>query len=174
MLSLRLLSLDDREAFYKAFNEPWESHFDFIHYWESLADMNFDKYVAMSPGFSQGLHIPKEHVPAILLFAFNELGEIVGRTSIRYELTEQLLKEGGHIGYGVCPSHRRKGYATEILKLSLNWVKSNLPNINKVLVTCDDGNIGSQKTIESNNGELENIIEVGKGHRKMRYWISLL
>ena len=173
MLTLRLLSLEDREAFYKALNDQWEGDFDFVHYWESLAGEDFEKYVKISPGFSRGLHIPNGHVSATLLFAFNETGEIVGRTSIRHALTEHLLKQGGHIGYGVCPRHRRKGYATEILRLSLDWVKANLIDIDKVLVTCNEGNIGSQKTIENNNGELENIIDIGGNSRKMRYWISI-
>lgn len=172
-LKLRLLNLDDKEAFTQAMSENWESNFDFIHYWETLANKSFEKYVEIAPEFSKGKHIPEGHVPATLLFAFNESGEIVGRTSIRHELTEFLLKAGGHIGYGVCPSHRRKGYATEILKLSLDWVRENLPKVDRVLVTCDEGNVGSQKTIEKNGGELENILDAGSGDMKMRFWISL-
>ncbi len=173
VIELRFLENKDKEVFFKAFNEKWESNFDFVHYWESLAKEDFERYVQISPEFSRGKYIPVEHVPCSLLFAFNKHGEIVGRTSIRHEMTEHLLKVGGHIGYGVCPSHRRNGYATEILKESIKYIKSNFPAIGKVLVTCDEGNIGSQKTIEKNDGILEDIIDIGDTTRKMRFWINL-
>ena len=91
-------------------------------------------------------------MPVSFLFAFNNLGEIVGRTSIRHRNDHNLIKYGGHIGYGVCPKYRKQGYATEILKESLLFVKKNLPDLKRVLVTCDEGNIGSQKTIEEMEG----------------------
>ena len=110
---------------------------------------------------------------ASFLFAFNCNGDLVGRTSIRHVLTEHLLKVGGHIGYGVAPKYRRKGYATEILKESLNYVQTHLPEIKKVLVTCDQDNVGSRKTIENNNGILENIFKTTTDVNKMRYWINI-
>lgn len=169
---LRYLTLTDKEEFFCAFNEKWEENFDFIHYWESLANSSFEKYIEIAPGFVKGEYIPSEHAPCCMLFAFNGEGKIVGRTSIRIELNDHLLKVGGHIGYGVCPSFRRRGYATQILKESLNYVRDNINGLKKVLVTCDEDNIGSRKTITKNGGELENIIEIG-GVRKMRFWINL-
>lgn len=172
-ITLRHLTLEDKELFTKANNEAWEDNFDFAHYWESIANQSFETFIKVVPEFSEGLHIPKEHVPCTFLFAFNENDELVGRTSLRHELTDFLLKAGGHIGYGVVPSQRKKGYATLILEETLNYTKEHLPNIEKVLVTCDEGNVGSEKTIEKNGGELENIIEVSSGPRKKRYWINL-
>lgn len=43
----------------------------------------------------------------------------------------------------------------------------------EVLLTCDEGNIGSQKTIEKNGGVLENIVDGENSVRKMRFWIEL-
>lgn len=172
-VTLRYLTLNDKELLEKAMSENWESHFDFVHYWDSLAERNFSKFVEIIPQISRGLHLPKGHIPCTFLFAFNENNEIVGRTSIRHTLTDYLLKAGGHIGYGVCPSFRRQGFATAILRESLLWVKINLPHLSQVLVTCDEGNIGSQKTIENNGGILENIIDVGAQFRKMRFWIPI-
>jgi predicted acetyltransferase len=171
-ITLRHLRSDEREKFEQANNADWDG-FDFAHYFESLAENDYEKYISIVPGFSKGEHIPSEHVPCTFLFAFNEQDELVGRTSIRHELTDFLLKAGGHVGYGVVPAHRRKGYATEIMKESLNYIKKNLPELKKILVTCDEGNIGSEKTIEKNGGELENIIDMPSGPRKKRYWINL-
>lgn len=172
-VTLRLLTNKDEEEFFRAYNDSWEESFTFVHYWESLADQNFLRYLEIAPGFSEGKLLPEGHVPAILLFAFNQDGHIVGRASIRFELTDFLLKEAGHIGYGVCPKFRRQGYATAILAESLKFIKARLPRLQKVLVTCDQGNVGSQKTIERNEGVLENILDVGGSVKKMRYWISL-
>lgn len=79
--------------------------------------------------------------------------EYVGRMSIRHELNEWLRNYGGHIGYEIKKSARKKGYATKALKLALIYCKTSL-SLNEVLLTCDDDNIASIKTIEKNNGTL--------------------
>ncbi len=99
----------------------------------------------------------------------NEANQIVGMSNIRHTLTEGLLLEGGHIGYGIRPTFRRRGYATKILELSL--IEAKKLGINKVLVTCDKDNIGSVKTIVKNGGKLwkEHIL---KGVAKLNFWIE--
>jgi predicted acetyltransferase len=79
--------------------------------------------------------------------------------------------QGGHIGYGIRPSERRKGYANNILSAALEITKE--WGLQKVLVVCDKGNIGSEKTIVKNGGilELEYIEENGNTIR--RFWIEL-
>jgi predicted acetyltransferase len=92
--------------------------------------------------------------------------------SIRHELNEFLLRVGGHIGYVVVPEFRRQGYATAILRRSLQIAHETL-GIGRVLVTCDDDNVGSIRTIEKNGGVLENVIsgpDLAKSQR--RYWIE--
>lgn len=168
---LRFLSPEDKVEFFRALNEPWEDSFDFLHYWDSLGENDFSKYIKIIPEVELGKHIPSDHVPSSFLIAFNMSGKIVGRVSIRHFLNKALLEVGGHIGYGVCPSFRKKGYATNILKEALLYLKKIDPKIEKALVTCDDGNIGSQKTIEKNRGELENILQVNNV-KKRRYWIK--
>ena len=73
-------------------------------------------------------------------------GQLVGRTSIRHELNEFLAREGGHIGYGVVAEHRHRGYATAILRISL--IIARAVGIDRVLVTCDEDNVGSAAVIE--------------------------
>lgn len=97
-------------------------------------------------------------------------GVIVGRTSIRYALTDVLREVGGHVGYAVAPEFRRRGYATEILRLSVERLAG--AGVDRVLVTCDDTNLGSIRTIERCGGVLEDVRDVGGSVPKRRYWIE--
>ena len=96
----------------------------------------------------------------------------IGEASIRHQLNAHLLQEGGHIGYGITPSRRRKGYGRRILALAL--VECRRLGIERVLVTCLDANIASARIIEANGGRLENVIDAPSGHGLLRrYWITL-
>lgn len=171
-ITLRFLTINDEKEFMSALRAQW-GDFVFAHYWESIAKENFEYYVNMLPDCAKGKYIQEGHIPFSLLFAFNEKNELVGRSSIRHSLTDFLLKVGGHVGYGVVPKHRQKGYATEILKESLEYIKKELPGIDRVLVTCDEDNVASRKTIIKNRGELENILTLPDKKRKMRFWIPI-
>ena len=98
-------------------------------------------------------------------------GRIVGTISIRHYLNDYLLMHGGHIGYGVRPTERRKGYGVKMLALALE--KCPDFGIEKALVTCDKGNIGSAKTIIKNGGVFENEITEDDGNILQRYWITV-
>ena len=98
--------------------------------------------------------------------------KIVGMLNLRWNLNEWMLTHGGHIGYGVRPTERRKGYNKINLYLSL--LKAKELGIDNVLLTAFDNNPGSIKTIEALGGILENKIEVeGKDSLKGRYWINV-
>lgn len=110
-------------------------------------------------------------VPDTTLFCLDKDRNIfVGAVNIRHVLNDVLLRTGGHIGDGVRPSERRKGYATAMIALALEECKK--LGIKKVLMTCDKNNIGSAKAIIRNGGVLENEIEE-EGHVEQRYWIQL-
>jgi len=98
-------------------------------------------------------------------------GEIIGATNIRHTLNDRLRHDGGHIGYSVRPSQRRKGYATKILALALE--KCYDLGIREVLVTCNKDNIGSAKTIVNNGGVLDSEFLDENGDMAQRYWITL-
>lgn len=109
-------------------------------------------------------------VPSTLYFLVNEKERILGAIHLRHELNEQLLHHGGHIGYGVRPSERQKGYASLMLRLLLDRIKDE--GFTKVLLTCDDDNISSYLTIEANGGILFDKVEY-EGKLSRRYWIFL-
>ena len=94
----------------------------------------------------------------------------VGAVNIRHYLNEALLLNGGHIGDGVRPSERRKGVATQMIRLALEECK--ILGIDRVLMVCDKENIGSAKSILKNGGVLENEVVVD-GVIEQRYWITL-
>jgi predicted acetyltransferase len=97
-------------------------------------------------------------------------GKIVGRVSIRHDLSEFLRNYGGHVGYGVLPNFQRRGYATEILRQALVIARS--IDIVRVLVTCDDDNIGSIRTIEKHGGVFDSFTQHPDDEmRTRRYWI---
>jgi predicted acetyltransferase len=95
-----------------------------------------------------------------------KLDRFLGRISLRHELTEVLLEWGGHIGYVVRPSARRRGHASAALSGMLDVCRER--GIDPVLVTCDVDNTGSRRTIEAAGGRYEDT-RMGK----LRYWIDL-
>ncbi len=90
--------------------------------------------------------------------------DYLGRIALRHRLTGGLRETGGHIGYDVRPSARRRGHATAMLRAVLPHARS--LGIEQVLVTCDTDNIGSRRVIESNGGVLED-----ERHGKLRFWV---
>ncbi len=117
----------------------------------------------------------KEHsnglVPDSTFFLLDEQRHIIlGAVNIRHYLNENLLRCGGHIGDGIRPSERRKGFATEIIRLAL--IECKKLGLERVLIICDKDNIGSSKSIQKNGGILENeVLEEGK--QIQRYWINV-
>ena len=111
-------------------------------------------------------------VPDSVFFLLDtERDRLLGAINIRHYLNEYLLKEGGHIGDGIRPSERRKGYATEMIRLAL--IECRKLGIKKVLMTCDKDNLGSAKSIINNGGILENEFRNSKGEIEQRYWITI-
>lgn len=103
-----------------------------------------------------------------------ESDKLIGAVNIRAYLTKAGFEAWGHIGYGVRPSERRKGYATQMLQMALERCRA--MDLWQVLLDCAEDNIASAKTIKKCGGRLENIICMatdGKQTRDRRYWIDL-
>lgn len=132
-------------------------------------DLSWSTYLERVDRDRQGLDLAPGRVPATMLLAV--VGdEMVGRVHIRHELTPELARLGGHIGYGVRPTYRQRGYATEMLRQGLEVLAG--MGVDQVLVTCDEDNVASARTIEANGGVLENVEPVAGEPGKRRYWIA--
>ncbi len=102
----------------------------------------------------------------------DEKHRVLGMANIRHYLNDYLLREGGHIGYSIRPSERGKGYGHLQLMLALDVLRD--LGLDRALVTCDEDNAASYRTIESCGGVLENIVSIpGETKPLRRYWISL-
>lgn len=117
--------------------------------------------------------IPEGSVPANTYFFIRVSDDkIIGMINIRHRLNEFLFNEGGHIGYSIRPTERKKGYAT--LMLSLGLQKCRELNMDKILLICDKINVASAKVIQNNNGVLEKeVFSEMYSQIIQRYWISL-
>ena len=167
---LRLLTLADQDEAVQVHRELALDDFDFLLDALGKYDENTDwaEYLARVESIRLGEDVPEGWVPATFLVAEVD-GRIVGRSSIRHRLNDYLEKRAGHIGYGIRPEFRGRGYATEILRMSLDIARE--LGIEKLLVTCNDTNVASAKVIEKCGGILEDIIELDDGERVRRYWI---
>jgi len=162
-LTLRPPRPDDETPLLRMHEQLRADGFEFL-----LADGTWDKVLATVRRESLGEDLPPGRVRCDFLVA--EVGGVpVGRVSVRHELTEYLHEVGGHVGYAVAPEHRRRGYATQMLRQSVALLAGG--GVERVLVTCDDDNAGSAAVIEACGGVLEDV-RTRDGETKRRYWIA--
>ena len=115
--------------------------------------------------------VPEGLVPSSTYLGVREKDNyIVGMIDIRHYLNEYLTQVGGNIGYSVRKTERNKGYAKQMLKLALEKCRD--LKMKKVLITCDEDNIASEKVILSANAKFEDIRCID-GENKKRFWIDL-
>ena len=134
-------------------------------------DEPFAQFLRRLADCAAGVHLPEGEAPASTYWLVRD-GRILGTCNIRHELTESLRSYGGHIGYSVRPSERRKGYGTELLRLALD--KARQLGLARALVTCEKRNVASARVIEANGGVLESEgLDAREGKRMKRYWIDL-
>jgi predicted acetyltransferase len=132
--------------------------------------MTWQDYLVALENERVGRDLDEGRVPSTLLAALLGRSVLVGRVSIRHELNDFLEHEGGHIGFAVLAEHRRRGYASEMLRQGLVVARS--LGIDRVLVTCDAGNVGSATVIARCGGQLASTVEGSGGTQIQRYWID--
>jgi predicted acetyltransferase len=158
----------DEAACVAAHRELEADSFAFLLFW--TPDVAWSGYLRLLDGLRDGTDVPEELVHSSFLLA-EDGGELVGRVCVRFELNDYLAVKGGHIGYGVRPRFRRMGYATEILRQGVALART--AGVSRVLVVCDDDNVGSAAVIERCGGVLEAVVARDDGDPPIRrYWIG--
>jgi len=110
-------------------------------------------------------------IPSIIFFAIRKFDDrLLGTINIRHPY-KGYVQVHGHIGYGIRPSERGKGYATTMLQLALDYCKT--IGLEKILLTCDKSNVASAKTIQKCLGIFESEIQKENGDTSQRYWINI-
>lgn len=133
---------------------------------------DFERYIKLIADQREGINLPVGRMPQALYWLLNSDGEIIAIGSIRLRMNALLLREGGQIGYTVVPSYRNRGIGSYLLGELVKEARKF--EINRLLITCNEGNVGSKKIIEKNGGILENkVFSEEKNAVVLRYWIDL-
>lgn len=134
---------------------------------------NFSAYVRRTEMFAAGQNMPPGLVPQTTYWLVRNQRTIVGMGRLRHILTTALEREGGHIGYTIRPTERRKGYGTKICTLLLEKAREDL-RLTKALITCDTDNTPSARIIQKNGGRfVGEMISLRSGKMVSRYWVTL-
>jgi len=166
-------SLAYREA-YMDFYEDWMTEgADAVVPWVAAQDpQDFEAYLAfLSSADSEEKLKDDAFVPHSTYWLINEDEGVVGAVNIRHRLNGKLLESGGHIGYGIRPSRRGRGYASVQLAEALKITKA--MGLSRVLIVCDDDNTASERTIRGAGGVLDSLFTTDNGEVLKRFWIEI-
>lgn len=131
----------------------------------------FESFVEREQSHARGENLPEGYLPYSTFWLIDN-GIFIGQTNLRHSLNDHLRLIGGHIGYDIRPTQRRRGYGKKILELALQKAKE--LGIERVLLTCNVNNEPSRKIIEKNGGVLENQVSNPEtGIDKARFWIDV-
>jgi len=164
---LRPLGVSDEKQARQAQRELAQDAFDFLL--DLKRGEHWPAYLERVDRLRLGVDVPKGWVPATFLVAEVD-GRVVGRVSIRHHLNPYLADVAGHIGIGVRPDFRRRGYGTAILRQALAVAAST--GLARLLVTCDALNVGSIKVIENCGGVPEDVAPGRRSVHSSRFWVE--
>lgn len=163
-MEIRLPEITDKEEIISYIEDHYSHNENSLSASNMLTSTNYEDWVKK---IYQNVNIPDEvWGKSYTYLVFNDNKKLIGLLSIRYDLNEELVQKYGHIGYGVRPSERQKGYATKMLEYALKECKK--LGMNKVILGCYKENIGSAKTILKNGGKL--IREENDYNEINNYW----
>ena len=172
MTSVRLVSLThEYEKHLHEMMDEWTATDEKIIPY-AIRRVDYHDFEAYLRAFEEDANPKAGRVPQTTFFLLDEERDIfLGAVNIRHYLNEALLLNGGHIGDGIRPSERRRGYATAMIALALEECRK--LGIDRALMVCNKNNIASAKSIIRNGGVLENEVEVD-GEIEQRYWLEIL
>ncbi len=157
-----------------------ESYIDYINEWKaegeplipSTLNQNYEEFCALTENEKHLTNndLDPGRVPNETYFFIEDNGYIIGAVNLRYEITDVLLKKGGHLSFGIRPAMRNKGYAFIMLKLAFNILRPK--GMSRALITCTRGNKPCQVAMKKVGAKLENSYELD-GKVIDRYWINL-
>ncbi len=127
-------------------------------------------FVEMCRDHSLGRNLPADWVPQTTFWLVRDAQRILGCSRLRHRLTQFLAERGGHIGYDVRPSERRRRYGTRLLQLTLPEARR--IGLTRVLITADETNVPSWRIIENNGGQREAGLFSSESGALRRYWID--
>ncbi|QDU34741.1 Acetyltransferase (GNAT) family protein [Poriferisphaera corsica] len=156
--------------FCSAFDSPKD--IDGIGMMRHAADEGFAKAVELSLLSRTQSNVKPGWVAQTTFWLFNDQNQMLGTIDLRHELNELLFNWGGHVGYAVHPDHRHKGYATFMLNHVLEYARSR--SMDRLMISCQEGNIASEKLILNAGGIYENSFFVDEYNKDVRrHWITL-
>ena len=168
MLKMTLPTDADREAVLSFYDEIEKSGGACIG---MSGHSDYDRWAAGMHDRHTGQNLPDGYVRENFYLCYDG-PELIGVFSLKFTLTDYLLHYGGHVGYAVRPSVRRRGYATQILRQGLELAKGF--GFDRLLCICDEDNIASEKVILNNGGVLEDrAFDPEENVWIRRYWIDL-
>jgi predicted acetyltransferase len=168
-LTIRALREADEASALTAHAELAAEGFEFLQ--DIRMGECWSAYVQRVARWPSGDGLPDGWVPAT--FGVGVINErVIGRVLLRHRLTPFLAEIGGHIGYAVRPTDRRRGFASALLRNAL--LEAHDLGLDRVLLTCDEDNEASASVIEKCGGHFERLSELVDGSPvKRRYWIEL-
>lgn len=153
MLELRKLTASDGKDIYSMLQAiPYEEN-GLMNKAYGLSFDEFREWLANKQRESEATELMDGwKVPSTTFWLYD--GETpVGFGSVRHFLTDALRKVGGHIGYGIAPAFRGRGYGNEILRLLL--IEAKKRGIDRALVTIHKDNLASRAVALKNGGVIE-------------------
>lgn len=171
MINLRLVKPQlELENEYLSFYREWKDSGENMVPWVISKDpSDFHGMLDHLSDNEKGHGLPEGWVPDSTFWLVDQDNKVLGAVNIRHRLTEHLNNSGGHIGYGIRPTERKKGYATILLELALHEARK--LGIYEALVVCDAVNIASERTIIKNGGIPDADFIEDDGNVIKRYWI---
>ena len=141
-------------------------YISYEHY--KKAEKNFEEFVTDLTNSSKGINIAEGWVPCSSYWLVDNSEEVIGVIRIRHRVDSDFLEMIGHIGYEIKSTRRKEGNGSKLLELGL--IEARKIGLEKVLITCDEDNIGSKRIIEKFNGKyIKSIVDDESGKNKLQY-----